>query len=221
MHSFDLSPKEAVALQRKLACELSFPPLEKEITLVAGADASYSKKEKRAHAAIVVMKIPEMEVVEAVTAEGPCSFPYIPGLLSFREIPILLDAFAKLKTIPEAIICDGQGIAHPRGIGLASHLGLILGIPTVGCAKTLLCGEHAPLPPTRFAESPLIYNERRVGTAFRSRQGVRPIYISPGHLIDIEGSVSLVRSCLTRYRLPEATRLADQLASHPERFVHV
>lgn len=213
LHSFAITPKEAIELQKTLVSSLVLTPYRGPYKLIAGADASYSKKGE-AIAAVVVLNYPELEIVEVQTAHGKTPFPYVPGLLSFREIPLLLEAFSKLKNVPDCVICDGQGIAHPRGIGLAAHLGLFLGIPTAGCAKTRLCGEHLPVGEARFSESPLYFNEKVVGTVLRTKEKAQPLYISPGNLIDVQGSVDLVRACLKRHRLPEPTRLADK-TTHP------
>jgi deoxyribonuclease V len=178
---------------------------------VAGADVSY--KNDVARAVIVVMR--DLQPVEQVVVEEPIPFPYIPGLLSFREIPPLLSAWRQLKTVPDVVIVDGQGIAHPRRLGIASHLGLLLGVPTIGCAKSRLCGEHQEPPPERGAWTPLIHKGETVGAALRTRAGCNVVYVSTGHRISLEGAISVVLACAPRYRLPEPQRLADRLTKQP------
>jgi deoxyribonuclease V len=163
----------------------------------------------RFHAAVIIFSWPDLAVAEVARASGRSGFPYIPGLLSFREIPPLLRAFRRLEKVPDLIFCDGQGLAHPRSFGLACHLGVLLGIPTLGCAKTLLIGEHAPVPPFRGGRSALFFQRRRVGTVLRTRDDTRPIFVSPGHRISISQAASWALRCATRYRIPEPTRLAD------------
>lgn len=205
----NLTPKEAVQQQRLLAERLQFPPLEKKVKWVAGADVAYSRETGKHVAAIVILEIPELNVVEMQTVSGTTTFPYIPGLLSYREIPVLLKTFEKIKKMPDVILCDGQGIAHPRGLGLASHLGLLFGIPTVGCAKSRLVGEYRMPGKNKGCHTPLTYKEEIVGAVLRTRTGVKPIFVSPGCHIDLESSLAVVMQCVTRFRLPEPTRLAD------------
>lgn len=208
LHSWKVNYREAVRIQNSLIENLSFPKLKKKPKRVAGADVSCSKRSTMLFASVVVLSLPDLSVIEEQLVESPAVFPYIPGLLSFREIPILCKAFRKIKTAPEAVICDGQGIAHPRGIGLAAHLGLILNIPTVGCAKSRLVGEYKPVGEKRWSRSRLRFGGKNIGSVVRSRRGVKPVFISPGNNIDLQGSIKLIRWCTTRYRLPEPTRLA-------------
>ncbi len=219
--SWDLSPQEAVNLQRELAGRVSFRPLPKRFDILAASDIAYAKEKNRLVAVIVTFRWPDLEPVEAVHVISPVRFPYIPGLLSFREVPALLEAYELLRLPPDVMLCDGQGIAHPRRLGLASHLGLCLAIPTVGCAKKRLCGIHGPLELRRGFDVPLVMNGEIVGCVLCSRDGVKPLFISPGHLSDLETSRELVRRCLGRFRIPEplrqahhlATRLREQLAT--------
>ena len=183
---------------------------------VAGLDAAYLEKGVGIGAA-VVLRWPTLELLEERWAVGRVSFPYIPGLLSFREVPLLLKAFGELKRRVEVIFVDGQGIAHPRGLGLASHIGIILDLPTIGCAKKPLVGEGRSPGYEKGASSPLLYRGRRVGVILRTKRGVKPIYVSPGHRIDIKASQQLVISACTRYRLPEPTRKAHLLAQRAKR----
>lgn len=208
LHRWDVSPKRAAAIQRSLRRRLRLRGRPLEPRLIAGADVSYDKRSDAIHAAVVVLSWPGLALVERAVASGRARFPYIPGYLSFREIPILLKAFRGLSTRPDLILCDGQGIAHPRGIGLASHLGLILQIPSIGCAKTRLIGEHREPAPRRGSSVPLTYEGRRVGAVVRTRDRVKPMYISPGNGIDVKGAVSWSLACGTGVRIPEPTRLA-------------
>jgi len=213
LHRWDVSYEEAVRIQKKLREKLVFSPLEQEVSLVAGADISFSRKDPRLFAGVVLMKIPEMEIVEERWAVAEPLFPYVPGFLAFREVPPLCEVFSKLKIKPDAVICDGQGFAHPRMMGLACHLGLFLEIPTVGCAKSRLVGEFFPPANERFAQSPLEYHGKTVGAVLRTRENVKPVYVSPGHKIDIAGSVELVKRCVSRYRLSEPIRQAHRLVN--------
>ena len=208
-HSWRLSPKNAVELQRSLADRVSLEPLRAPVRSLAGADVTYDSFSGRFRAAVVLFSWPELAVIEVARACGLSSFPYIPGLLSFREIPPLLRAFRRLERVPDLIFCDGHGLAHPRRFGLACHLGVLLGIPTLGCAKTLLVGEHAPVPPLRGGRSALLLQRRRVGTVLRTRDHTHPIFVSPGHRISVSQAASWALRCATRYRIPEPTRLAD------------
>ncbi|MDH5543533.1 MAG: deoxyribonuclease V [Nitrospinota bacterium] len=210
LHQWNVGYNEASAIQKKLAATLKFIPPERKIRLVAGADISSKKGDDRLYASVVVLRIPEMEIIESRSAVLKAEFPYLPGFLAFREVPVLCKAFEKLNNTPDAVICDGHGIAHPRGLGLASHLGLFLELPTVGCAKNLLVGEFDAVGNERMEWSELRVNGEGAGAVLRTRTGVKPLYVSPGHLMDIGSSVRLVEVCLTRYRLPEPTRLAHQ-----------
>lgn len=212
LHRWDVVPAEAARIQRRLAARVVLQPLKQGARLVAGADLAFSRDEKLVVAAVVMLELPRLEVVEEAFTVEPLSFPYVPGLLSFREGPALLKAIAKLRRQPDAFIFDGQGIAHPRRLGLASHLGLWLRRPTVGCAKSRLCGDFSPPGPEKGACSSLRDGGQRLGSVLRTRAGVRPVFVSPGHLCDFRGAVELVLACCGRYRLPEPTRLADILA---------
>lgn len=185
----------------------------RRVRLVAGADISYAKGSDRFFAAVVVLALPDLRTVEEVTVAGKSPFPYIPGLLSFREGPLLMRAFARLKSTPDLILFDGHGIAHMRGIGIASHLGLLLDVPSVGCGKTRLVGEHEEPGPAVGDHVPLVYEGRRVGAVLRTRENVKPIYVSPGHRIGIPQAVRWVLRCGAGYRLPEPTRRAHVLSN--------
>jgi deoxyribonuclease V len=210
LHPWDLSPKEAVALQRRLAGIVALQPLPGPIALVAGADVGYRRRGDTVVAAVAVHTFPELERVEVAEVRDRVSFPYIAGLLSFREIPPLLSAFKRLRHRPDVVLCDGQGRAHPRRLGLAAHLGLWLTLPTVGCAKSRLVGEHAEVGPRRGQYRSLMDRGERVGVVLRTRTGVNPLYVSPGHLADMEGSRRLVLRCCRGFRIPEPIRTAHQ-----------
>jgi deoxyribonuclease V len=213
LHSWDLTPKEAMALQRVLAGEVVLQPLPRVFRILGASDIGYVKHGDLLVAVVLTFSWPELQPLEAVRAVCPVRFPYIPGLLSFREIPPLIEAFQQLQSRPDVLLCDGQGIAHPRKFGLAAHLGLCLGLPTVGCAKKRLCGKHAPPPVSKGRSVPLYLDEEVVGSVYCSRDNVKPIFVSPGHLSDIETSEQLISRCLGRYRIPEPLRQAHLLAT--------
>jgi len=213
LHGWELSPGEAVALQKSLAAKVRNQPLPTRFKVIGAADISYSRHTDILIAVIVSLSWPGLDPVE--TAHHVCmtEFPYVPGLLAFREVPPLIETYRKISRKPDVMLCDGQGIAHPRKLGLAAHLGLCLGIPTVGCAKSRLCGEHESPTLRKGLSKPLILNGEQVGLVFCSRDGVKPIYISPGHLADIASSKWLASRCLRRYRIPEPLRLAHNEAN--------
>jgi deoxyribonuclease V len=207
-HSRALSVKEAIALQKTLAAQVRIQPLPTELKIIGAADISYCRHTDLLIAVIVSLGWPGLDLIESVHYACRVAFPYVPGLLSFREVPPLIEAYRKIRQKPDVLLCDGQGIAHPRKIGLAAHLGLCLGIPTVGCAKSRLCGDHEGLTLRKGSSKPLLVNGEQAGLVFCSRDGVKPIYISPGHLSDIASSERLISRCLRRYRIPEPLRLA-------------
>ena len=211
-HAWDLTPSEAVALQRDLRAEVQADrPIDLgAVRLVAGVDVSV--KNERSHAAIVVASFPEFRVVETATAVMPTPFPYIPGLLSFREGPVLEEAFRKLQAEPDVFLFDGMGMAHPRRIGIASHMGLWLQRPTVGVGKTRLVGTNAPLPEEKGAHVPLVDRGETIGAVLRTRTAKHPLFVSPGHLADIGSTIALVLACSLKFRLPEPIRLAHKAA---------
>jgi len=206
------SHRQAVEQQRELASRVRLERLPGPIKRIAGTDAAFEIRSKVTVAAVVVLDAQDFRRLECVIRMRPTDFPYIPGLLSYREIPALLDCFESLQQEPDLIICDGQGIAHPRGMGLAAHLGLILNTPTVGCAKSRLVGEYVDPDLEKGSVSPLLFHGRRVGSVVRTRQGVKPVFVSPGHRVTIEEAVEAVLSATTRYRLPEPIRLAHREA---------
>ncbi|HJX18574.1 MAG TPA: deoxyribonuclease V, partial [Acidiferrobacterales bacterium] len=182
---------------------------------VAGLDVGPEGDGRVMRAAVAVLSFPDLKTADQAVARRVASFPYIPGLLSFREIPALLDALAKLGALPDLLLCDGQGLAHPRRFGLACHLGVLTGIPSIGVAKSLLVGEHAPLPHARGSWRPLLHQGEIVGAALRTRAGVAPVYVSIGHRVCLATAIDTVLACAPKYRLPETTRAAHRLASGP------
>ena len=213
-HAWDLSPKEAAELQTQFRPRIITQPLgENQIQCVAGIDVGFPRGSDRARAAIAVLEYPAMRLVDQSTAEIKTPFPYVPGLLSFREIPVILAALENLSTLPDVLLIDGHGLAHPRRFGLACHLGVLLDIPTIGCAKSILVGQAAPLPEARGSTAPLVDNKETIGMAVRTRDHVRPIYVSIGHRVDLASAVEVVLRCGRGYRLPEPSRWAHRLAS--------
>lgn len=213
LHPWTLDPEEGRRVQAVLRDRLVLAWDGRPVAAVGGVDVSL--REDHAHAAIVVLSFPALEPLEAVTAEAPLVFPYIPGLLSFREGPAILAAWEKLERPPDLLLFDGQGIAHPRGIGIAAHMGLWLARPSIGVAKSRLYGRHSPPGPERGDQAELLSqgpNPRVIGAVLRTRPGTNPLYISPGHLIDVLTAVQWVLACVTRYRLPEPTRWAHRVA---------
>lgn len=210
MHSWDVPPDEAVELQRRLRSRVQktngFDPAQ--VKRIAGVDASYREGGR---AAIVVLSFPELEVLEQVTAARDTVFPYVPGLLSFREGPVVLDAFEKLRTRPDLLMFDGQGYAHPRRFGLASHLGVYLDMPSIGCAKSRLTGSFEEPGPKQGDRSPLVNRGEVIGMVVRTKPRTTPLFVSIGHKIDLETAVDVVLRCVRGYRIPEPTRLADRL----------
>ncbi|MBL8527578.1 MAG: deoxyribonuclease V [Burkholderiales bacterium] len=210
-HSWVLSPRDASALQRELASRVIRTGEPSPLLLVAGVDVGIIAG--RARAAVAVLSFPSLALVDHAVAEAPVTFPYVPGLLSFREIPVVLAALGRVQAQPDVLLCDGQGIAHPRRCGFASHLGLWTDLPTIGVAKSRLIGTHGPVPDEKGRWAYLLHDDEIIGAALRSRPGVAPIYVSVGHRIGLESAIRCVLACTTRYRLPETTRWAHRLAS--------
>ncbi len=222
LHSWDITPIEAIALQRELASRIvEKTPAGFSPRLIAAADISYNRFSTRFFAAIVVLSVPKLETVELRTAEGDATFPYIPGLLSFRELPILACAFSKIKSIPDAVLIDGHGRAHPRRFGIACHAGLLLGLPTVGCGKSLLVGEHGRLGARRGDHSDIIHNAETIGSALRTRESVKPVYVSVGNNISLEDARRLVLMTSVRARVPEPIRAAHNAANAARKYFHL
>lgn len=212
LHDWNLDPKRAIALQHELAPNLicDVPLALDEITSVAGVDVSI--RHQRSRAAVVVMSVPGLEVLEIARAEREVSFPYIPGLLAFREGPVVVDALRQLRRAPDAFIFDGMGRIHPRKLGIAAHLGLWLGKPTIGCGKTHYIGEYVEPAEAKGSSSGLRYRDELIGALLRTREKVKPVYISVGHLADLESALKLAMSVTTRFRLPEPVRAAHHAA---------
>jgi len=213
LHAWQLSIAQAKQIQIELASQVSRKSENIKPRFVAGIDISAPDTRGIARAAAVILNYPELEVIEVKTAEDKLDFPYIPGLLSFREAPLVLSACQKLSTDPDLILADGQGIAHPRRFGIASHLGLLLDIPTIGCAKSRLCGIHAPITAEAGAYTELTDNGEIIGVALRTKANVSPLYVSIGHKIDLPTAIHWVMECCRNYRLPEPARLAHIAAS--------
>jgi len=214
-HPWPVTAAEAIALQRTLRQRVIVTDQLGMVTTVAGLDVGPEDGGSVMRAAVAVLSFPGLKTADQVVARRPTSFPYIPGLLSFREIPALLDALARLGAQPDLLLCDGQGLAHPRRFGLACHLGVLTGIPSIGVAKSLLVGEHAPLPQKRGSWRPLVHQGEVVGAVLRTRDGVTPVYVSIGHKISLASAIEYVLACAPKYRLPETTRAAHRLASGP------
>ena len=213
-HSWDLTPGAARELQERLRAAVVREDLAPAVPdRVAGIDIGFEKSGAVTRAAAVVLNYPDVEVVESALARQPTRFPYVPGLLSFRECPAALAALGRLAVPPELLVCDGQGVAHPRRFGLACHLGVLTGIPSIGVAKTRLIGVHEPVPDVRGAWTPLRDGGETIGAVLRTRVGVKPVYVSVGNAITLDRAVNLVLGLAPRYRLPETTRHAHRLAS--------
>ncbi|MFB8787648.1 MAG: deoxyribonuclease V [Potamolinea sp.] len=212
-HEWPLTVEEAIAIQTQLQPEVITEDKLTNVQYVAGVDMGFEEEGTVSKAAVAVLSFPSLQLHEQAIARRPTTFPYIPGFLSFREIPAVLDALEKLSTTPDLILCDGQGIAHPRRFGIACHLGVLIDIPTIGVAKSWLIGEHEELPQEKGSWRALHHRGEIIGAVVRSRTAVKPIYVSSGHKISLPTAIDYVLRCTTKYRLPETTRLSDQLAS--------
>jgi deoxyribonuclease V len=218
LHPWEVTPEEAREIQNRLRGEVRVEPLDVEaVQTVAGADLSFDKGSETVFAGIVVLRLPSLEVVEEVGVKTVSRFPYVPGLLSFRETPPSLEAWEKLRAPPDALICDGQGLAHPRRFGIASHLGVLLDRPTVGCAKRILTGRHGPVGEAPGDWAPLVDRGETVGAALRTRAGVTPVFVSVGHRCDLPSALALVRRCVGPTRVPETTRRAHEFVNRLRR----
>ena len=213
-HRWDVSTSEAREIQQRLAQQVIAKDQISDLKYVAGIDVGFPAKGTKTRAVVVILDFRDLSFVEHSVAVEPTVFPYIPGLLSFREAPAILSAFKKIKTKPDVLLCDGQGIAHPRRLGIAAHVGLWVGIPSIGVAKSRLSGTHPELPPGKGSSVALMDGDEQLGVVLRSRSNVKPLYISIGHMISLSTAVSIVQKCITRYRLPETTRKAHHLASN-------
>ena len=214
LHSWDLSVQEAIALQRRLAPTVSrSSAIPDTVRYLAGVDLSPPDAGGTVRAAVIVLGYPDLELEEISLAEGEPGLPYIPGLLSFRETPVLLNSLERLVLTPDIIFVDGQGLAHPRHFGIACHIGLFTDTPTIGCAKSILKGRHGTLGGEAGSQAELVAGGGVIGMAVRTRTKVRPVYISVGHKVDLTSAVEWVLACCRGRRLPETTRLAHQAAA--------
>lgn len=209
-HPWDVSTEEAKEIQRNLRDRVTVEPLDVQPEIVAGIDVSV--RNERARSAVVLLSFPDLEPIQARTAEQPAPSPYVPGFLAFREGPVVLEALEKLTRRPDVLIFDAHGLAHPRHMGLATHLGVLLDLPSVGCAKSRLCGEYAEPDEEKGSWTALRDGEEIIGAVVRTRDNVRPVFVSVGHRVDLETAVSLVLDCAPTYRLPETTRWAHRVA---------
>ena len=221
LHDWGLSANAAIALQKKLSAQLKIEDDFGEIHYIAGADISLDSPREQGYAGFVVFEFPSLRETERVYHQGPLLMPYVPGLLSFREGPILVEAFQKLKTKPDLIVFDGHGIAHPRRMGIASHMGLFLNCPSIGCGKSRLWGTYQEPALSRGSYTPLMDREERIGTVLRTKDKVKPVFISPGHRMSIEGSLKIILQCLSAFRLPLPTREADRYVAEVKRSLNV
>lgn len=222
LHRWDVTPLEAIEIQNRLRRQLILDQAPAVVRTIAGVDVSNAFGSNRLFAAVVVLDLQHPQpkgfpILEVATASLEVAFPYVPGLLSFREIPVVLKAWEKLQTRPDCLMADGQGIAHPRRIGIASHLGLLVDLPSIGCGKTRLIGFHREPGPLRGEWSPLIDRGETIGAVLRTRDRVAPVFISPGHRMTLDRAVEIVLSSQRRYRLPEPTRVAHQMVNEARR----
>jgi deoxyribonuclease V len=216
-HRWKVTPRQAVAWQRRLAPRVEISEFPSPFALVAGVDLAFTNDGRACIAGAVVWDVARGAIVERRVARAPVTFPYVPGLLSFREAPAVLRALRKLTHTPDALMCDGHGWAHPRRFGLACHVGIITGLPTLGCAKSRLVGEHRAPGPRRGACVRLMDAGERVGSVLRTRDNVKPVYVSVGHRMSLKQTEQLVLRCTAGYRLPEPTRQADHLVTETRR----
>lgn len=212
LHRWDLSVDEMKETQRELAKRIVLEDQFDAIRYIAGVDMALNELSGKARAAVVLLSFPELTILEQHVYEEPLRMAYVPGLLSFRELPCVLGALEQLKQRPDLVMVDGQGIAHPRGLGIAAHLGVWTRLPSVGCAKSILVGKHEPVGEEVGDWQPLVYHHKTIGAALRTRVKVKPMFISPGNKISLESSIKYVLACGRGYRLPEPTRLADKLS---------
>jgi deoxyribonuclease V len=212
-HEWQVSPQQAIALQHQLCHEIITTDQLGEVRSVAGVDVGFEAGGTITRAAVAILSFPGLQLQTHAIARCPTTFPYVPGLLSFREIPAVLAALQQLTLAPDLLLCDGQGQAHPRRFGIACHLGLLTNTPAIGVAKSRLVGHHTDVPNQRGAWVPLIDQDATIGAVLRTRINTKPLYISPGHRISLATAIDYVMACTTQYRLPETTRWAHRLAS--------
>ena len=213
-HNWNLTTSEAKVIQEELQKEVIIQDKFKEpVKYVAGVDMGFEADGTISRAAVAVLSFPDLQIQEQSIAKRLTTFPYIPGFLSFREIPAVLDALEKINTTPDIILCDGQGLAHPRRLGIACHLGVILDMLTIGVAKSWLIGDYKEVSQEKGSWQPLIHKKETIGAVLRTRSNVKPLYVSSGHRISLPTAIDYVLRCSPKYRLPETTRIADKLAS--------
>lgn len=217
LHPWRVSFREAVAIQERLRTRVRIEPFDRTPRLVAGTDVAFSATTHRMYAAVVVLEVPSLKVVEIARAVRLARFPYIPGLFTFRELPPLVAAFRRLRSTPAVILFDGHGYAHPRRFGLACHAGLLLDCPSLGCAKSVLVGTHGELGRAAGTWTPLAADGETIGAAVRTRDGVTPVYVSIGHRMDLASAIRIVLATTGKYRVPEPTRLAHQVTGEMRR----
>lgn len=215
LHPWEVTPKEAIEIQRRLAPSVITEGRVAAPSRMAGIDVGFEQGNTVTRAAVAVLGYADLHLQTSTVARRPTTFPYVPGLLSFREIPAVLEALQALAVAPDVLLCDGQGIAHPRRFGIACHLGLLTDLPAIGVAKSRLIGDFEPPPQTKGAWRPLTHKGERIGAVLRTRANTRPLFISVGHRLGLTEAVELVMHCTTKYRLPETTRAAHRLASGP------
>lgn len=217
LHTWPETEDEALSIQQTMQMHTVLQPLPRKCRLVAGIDTAYDPVKNITFSAVGVFSLPDLKKVDSARARMAPKFPYIPGLHAFREGPVLLKAIRRLTVTPDVVIFTGHGIAHPRLFGLASHMGVILGCPTIGCARKRLAGQHAEVGEEQGASTDLILRNKPVGVVYRSRENVKPVYISPGHLCTIEDAMRIITGCLRGYRLPEPLRFAHRMANRNKR----
>lgn len=213
LHDWTVSSAEAVALQQQLRTQVRIQPLDRPAETIAGCDISFNKFEETVYAGIIVLRLDTLETIEEVGVISTATFPYVPGLLTFREGPALLEAWSKLTIEPDVVMFDGHGTAHPRRMGIASHMGLWLNRPTFGCGKSVLVGKYEEPAPERGNWSPMTHYKEVIGAALRTKNKTNPVYVSPGHLIDLPTALELTLRCHGGYRIPEPTRRAHLLVN--------
>ncbi|MBZ4192298.1 deoxyribonuclease V [Niabella beijingensis] len=209
----NLTPSEAVALQKELREKIDLTPRPAPVQFIGGADISFNKYETTVYAGIVVLKYPELVVQAHASVTCTVQFPYISGLLAFREVPALLKAWEALSLKPDVLVLDGHGIAHPRRLGIATHFGIIKNIPTIGCAKTRLTGNYQEPGNRRLDHTPLFDKQEKIGSVLRTKPNCKPIFVSPGNKVSMDQSLELITRCCGKYRIPEPTRLAHMLVN--------
>lgn len=214
MISYDkITPSEAIALQEQMQKQICLKPFDREIKTIGGADISFNKYSDVVYAGIVVLSYPDMSMIHHASVISKATFPYIPGLLGFREIPALSEVWDKLEIKPDVLVLDGHGIAHPRRVGVAVHLGITENIATIGCAKSLLVGNYDEPPNVPLSTTDLMHKGELIGKVLRTKKNCKPVFVSPGNLITMDQSLDIIKHCIGKYRIPEPTRMAHLLVN--------